>query len=182
MSEKSGTRQPPASDILYHCATHGWWSARKKSGCPDCVVVMRKRIAELERELNARPQGSCPDGWKMVPVEPTDAMLALMTRPNYSFRRRYEGMLKAAPPSPAQSGWMPIESAPHRHELLVFRKDAGVFIAKFVAPDDVMSDEEIDKHEFPDDFEAWWSDAYGWQEGAEIPTHYMPLPQPPQGE
>ena len=76
--------------------------------------------------------------------------------------------------------WQPIETAPKRHELLVFRKDAGVFIAKFVSPDDVMSDEEIDKSEFPEDFEAWWSDAYGWQEGTELPTHWMPLPEPPK--
>jgi hypothetical protein len=33
----------------YHCKTHGGWNPSIASGCPDCIVDARKRIAQLER-------------------------------------------------------------------------------------------------------------------------------------
>jgi hypothetical protein len=30
--------------------------------------------------------------------------------------------------------------------------------------------------------EGWWSDVYGWQDGDETPTHWMPLPDGPNAE
>lgn len=79
--------------------------------------------------------------------------------------------------------WNPIETAPRNTEVLVWRSDSGVFIARLATPDAVFSDAEMEREEleFPDDFEEWWCDAYGWQEGAEKPTHWMPLPPPPTG-
>lgn len=79
------------------------------------------------------------------------------------------------------AGWNPIETAPRNTEVLVWRSDSGVFIARLATPDAVFSDAEMEREEleFPDDFEEWWCDAYGWQEGAEKPTHWMPLPHPP---
>jgi hypothetical protein len=79
------------------------------------------------------------------------------------------------------SEWQPIETAPKHTEVLVYREDAGVFIAQLTTPDNVMSDKEIEES-FPDghdDFEEWFSDAYGWQEGGERPSLWMPLPKPP---
>ena len=77
--------------------------------------------------------------------------------------------------------WQPIETAPKDTEVLVWREDSGPFIAKFTDPYEVITVEEMERDglEFPDDFEEWWSDAYGWQEGSERPTHWMPLPPPP---
>ena len=42
--------RPPLSDFPYHCADHGWWSAKKESGCPTCVLEARKQIRTLELE------------------------------------------------------------------------------------------------------------------------------------
>lgn len=80
------------------------------------------------------------------------------------------------------STWQPIETAPRHTEVLVWREDSGAFIAKFTTPDAVITPEEMERErlEFPDDFEEWFSDAYGWQEGEEKPTHWMPLPEGPQ--
>lgn len=93
----------------------------------------------------------------------------------------------AAAPSPIPvveaGGWMPIESAPKSTEVLVWRADSGPFIAKFVTPDEVIPTEEWERGaslSFPDDFEEWFSDAYGWQEGDERPTHWMTLPEAPK--
>lgn len=49
-------KAPPASDHPYHCATHGWWSAIKESGCPACVRESRSRIRSLESELATAQQ------------------------------------------------------------------------------------------------------------------------------
>lgn len=82
----------------------------------------------------------------------------------------------------AKVEWQPIETAPKGKEVLVWREDSGTFIAKFTTPDAVMNDREIESAEFPDDFEEWFSDAHGWQEGSEKPTHWQPLPAPPAGK
>lgn len=77
--------------------------------------------------------------------------------------------------------WMPIETAPKHTEVLVWREDSGLFVAKLTTPEAVIPEEEMERHkmEFPYDFEEWWSDAYGWQKGSEKPTHWMPFPAPP---
>lgn len=79
------------------------------------------------------------------------------------------------------SEWELIESAPRHKEVLVWRYDSGPFIAKFTDPYEVLSEQEMEREglEFEEGFEAWWSDAYGWQEGNEMPTHWMPLPSGP---
>ena len=81
-----------------------------------------------------------------------------------------------------QFTWKPIEEAPKSTEVLVWREDAGAFIAKLVEPCEVITDVELERmgYPFPDDYEEWWSDAYGWQEGSEKPTHFMLLPKGPK--
>ena len=85
-----------------------------------------------------------------------------------------------AQPAPVPA-WLPIESAPKHAEVLVWREDSGSFIAKLTTPEAVVSVEDMEREglDYPDDFEEWWSDAYGWQEGSEKPTHWMPLPPAP---
>lgn len=81
----------------------------------------------------------------------------------------------------ARRGWQPIETAPKYTEVLCWRADQGVFISKLTTPDEVISTEEMEREglEFPDDFEEWFNEAWGWQEGSERPTHWMPLPADP---
>jgi hypothetical protein len=76
-------------------------------------------------------------------------------------------------------GWLPIESAPKHVDVLVWREDCGTFIAKLTTPDAVIPEGQLEEMEFPDDFEEWWSDAYGWQEGSEKPTHWQHKPNGP---
>ena len=82
------------------CAKHGEWDDDVDSpseGCPACIEDGSfKTRAQLERELDetrakyerlqqsavgwqeqlaARPEAVTPEGWKLVPIEPTPAML-----------------------------------------------------------------------------------------------------------
>lgn len=77
------------------------------------------------------------------------------------------------------SEWKTIESAPMHKEVLVWRKDRGVFIAQYTTPENVLPDNELEQWDFQEDFTEWFSDAYGWQEGSEKPTHWMAIPDGP---
>jgi hypothetical protein len=59
---------PLPTPAWWYCSTHG--PAQPNAwGCPECVREMR---AELQAARAASP---VPAGWKLVPVEPTEAML-----------------------------------------------------------------------------------------------------------
>ena len=73
--------------------------------------VLALRIAELERQLEAlRSQigQGVPDGWQLVPKEPTDEMFFdpdnactnFGESPGQAFRRMYQSLLASAPPAP----------------------------------------------------------------------------------
>ena len=78
----------------------------------ECVVV-EKDWPEYEptweaieaRVTGAQPASSVPDGWKLVPIEPTEDMLRAMTDPfiaingdnRKAFEIAYTAMLSAAP-------------------------------------------------------------------------------------
>jgi len=120
------------------------------------------------------------DWWRLYGYHDEDCML-YEQRHDAPQTDEQKALLIAAwntrqPAMPADA-WQPIETAPKHTEVLVWREDSGPFIAKFTDPYEVISVEEMDREglEFPDDYEEWWSDAYGWQEGSERPTHWMPL-------
>jgi hypothetical protein len=73
--------------------------------------------------------------------------------------------------------WMPIETAPKHEEVLVWREDQGIFVAQLTTPEGVVPDEEL--HNFPDGFEEWWSEQWGWLESDLRPTRWMPFPAEP---
>lgn len=91
----------------------------EKPGC--AAERFKARIAELERALSARPEvARIPEGWKMVPLEPTLEMkeAAAMyrasceeTRLQKTFGGYYRAMLAAAPSVPSPLARRPEEKS-----------------------------------------------------------------------
>lgn len=82
------------------------------------------------------------------------------------------------------STWQPIDSAPKDGtEILAYREDCGIFIARYTSCDAFCSEEEIEQMSEDDILKDDWfcADflAGGRLEGSEVPTHWMPLPEEP---
>ena len=86
------------------------------------------------------------------------------------------------------SDWQPIETAPKDGaEILGWREDCGVLLIRWSAPAYFMTTDEMEKAASGDDD---WMDAEDWfcadfiagcrLEDTEAPTHWMPLPSPPE--
>ena len=76
-----------------------------------------------------------------------------------------------------------IASAPlNGTEILVWRKDAGWLLARWIAPCDFLPERELERMELKDTEEPDWFYADfisgGWLDGG-APTHWMPLPDAP---
>lgn len=128
-----------------------------------------------------------PEGWRLVPVEPTpkqigDGIRALMDAPDLGgivepylpeVVDAYKAMLTSAPPAPSVGGWMPISEAPIGREMFVakaFRASPG-----FSDGRTYDSDPWCVWQEFPGMF-ARWPHPFP-------PTHFVrlsDLPQPPK--
>jgi hypothetical protein len=68
--------------------------------------------------------------------------------------------------------WRPLETAPKDGTpVLVFREDAGVFTAHYAAAVDFVKDGDCEPQ--------WWT-IDGQDLMADLPTHWMPLPEPPK--
>ncbi len=160
----------------------------RRAAPADEIDRLRRRVAELENHIEdlryLRAPADAPDGWKLVPVEPTEDMLfsAEMSRVR-GYRDLYSAMLSAAPTAPADAvakdaGWQPIETAP---------KDGTSILG-------------YGKRYFPRGWTGWSAEtdkdhpnARGWhvhqtyylggnwQIGGLgfLPTHWMPLPAAP---
>lgn len=77
---------------------------------------------------------------------------------------------------PAVDEWQPIESAPETGEtILVYRPDAGVFTAHYVEEDAHLSSAMN-----PPEGDCHWFTTGGEDLTDDMPTHWRPLPKPPQ--
>ena len=82
--------------------------------------------------------------------------------------------------------WQPIETAPKDGtELIGWREDCGQLLIRWTSCSELMTDAEIEKSGIDEEIlfvEDWfYADIVrsGRLEGSEIPTHWMPLPPPP---
>ena len=80
------------------------------------------------------------------------------------------------------SEWEDISTAPKDgSEINGYRPDQGVFTFRWAWLSDFIP---VDQHGDPtEDYEessGWWHDRWGWMEGDETPTQWMPLPSPPK--
>ena len=82
--------------------------------------------------------------------------------------------------------WQPIETAPKDGtEILVWRSDCGILLARWDAPENFLSDRECEElGESAEQYDWLYADfvAGGRMEGAEAPTHWQPLPDGPNKE
>jgi hypothetical protein len=112
-----------------------WWTSQ---------IILREMADEIER-LRSTSQAGCPEGWKLVPIEPTPEMLDAASKPNpsngkssltadalrsyvYGLRAdSYRAMLSASPPPPStHDGALTIadyEEVFEDHKRLVRRLD-----------------------------------------------------------
>lgn len=72
--------------------------------------------------------------------------------------------------------WRTMDSAPESGDvILVYRPDSGVFSAHYVEEDAHTSN-----YLNPPEGECYWFSTCGDDLTNEMPTHWMPLPQPPK--
>jgi len=85
-------------------------------------------------------------------------------------------MFKDAIRALPDAGWRDIESAPETGEtILAYRSDAGVFTAHYVEDDAHLSSPMN-----PPEGECYWFTTGGDDLTDDMPTHWMPLPPPPE--
>jgi hypothetical protein len=81
--------------------------------------------------------------------------------------------------------WQPIETAPKDGtEILAWRNDCGVLLIRWTSMDAFCPERELETLDEETIFQQDWFCAdfvSGCRlEGSETPTHWMPLPEPPQ--
>lgn len=171
-------------------------------------IQSQEKVFQAARAyLQGRTQSkSVPDGWKLVPIEPTEDMEfagnqvadALAVNVNYTGYTHdcataedvYKSMLSAAPPPPVtaqgQQGWMPIETAP-KGQPKTFTKE----LILLLLPDGrVVTGCPYWKDNYSPQREGGGCDVISTTFGGyleveysalipQYPTHWMPLPAPP---
>ena len=166
--------RPPKKYACEKCGYLGDTSEHK--GCDYLAWTTGEQlyIDHLERELallKASP-ASAPEGWKLVPVVPTHAILDVMfdagiDRHDGDLTILYRAILAAAPTPPStEDRWLPIETAPKETTQMFV---VVAFGAKVGAT--------------PYNSDPWCV----WHQRGEFvrwphkfsPTHWMPLPDAP---
>lgn len=123
-------------------------------------------FARAVYEAGRASPASAPEGWKLVPDEPTEEMkLAWVS--HKSFDGCYQAMLAAAPTPPvSEDRWLPIETAPKDGTRIIvgYARQSG-FPVKVV---------------FYNKLHNYWSHYGDIELGLEgNATHWMPLPKAP---
>ena len=96
--------------------------------------------------------------------------------------------LLAALEAAREDGWQPIETAPKDgSEVLVWRADCGILLARWTAPIEFMTTAELEAESDGNDD---WMEEPDWfcadfvsgsrLDGMEAPTHWRPLPATPK--
>ena len=94
--EAIGAMRPPSLE------TDALWSYVEQTA-RDLVAERDQLRSALSTPAKAQPAPVVPDGWKLVPVEPTKEMLASVAWPECA-KTDWNHMLTASPTPPAQQG------------------------------------------------------------------------------
>jgi hypothetical protein len=83
-----------------------------------------------------------------------------------------------------EEGWQSIDLAPlDGTEVLVYRQDCGILLARFIAPCDFLTERELEALGDDLDEPDWFCADFvqGCRLDADLkPTHFMLLPEPPE--
>lgn len=161
----------------------------------EVIASLQQRIAELERYAHhlsscdyLQNELSCTCG--LDDLLATEMRASATPAAGIDYKHEYEKLfaqLDAPPQPPPASQWQPVETAPKHTELLVYREDAGVMLGIYTSPDAFTPESCWDKtaEELGDAFEAedWFLFCWDGAERADddlAPTHWIPLPSPPE--
>ena len=145
---------------------------------PHELKAILDAIIAASRRAPVADQRAVPEGWRTVPVEPTDAMVEVMKNGPADYHYRdIEGQIKAAyrraiaaaPTPPAGEQWISVEERMPEHDVDV--------LVSFLSTAQVVAyfDSQPEKEGFV------WQTMDGPAYRAEAVTHWMPLPTPPKG-
>ena len=155
--------------------------AEEKSGSCECGkehTQLAKWLKELTA-LRASP-ASVPEGWKLVPVVPTHAILDVMFDAGIGWHDGdltllYRALLAAAPTPPvSEDRWLPIATAPKDRFVLLAGPSGYTTIETVFATGRMCSDYHVGR------VGRWIDHAnYDLADLGFEPTHWMPLPKAP---
>ena len=102
-------------------------------------------------------------------------------------RNIFKEALRLAREGMEDDGWMPIETAPKDGtEIWGYREDSGPLLVRYTSPDAFLTDSELEKLDEESAFaEGWFYADFvdgGRLDGSEVPTHWQPLPPPPDND
>ena len=175
--------RPPKKYVCEKCGYLG--DTLEHEGCDYLAWTTGEQLCidQLERELallKASP-ASVPEGWKLVPVEPTESMQipSYLPEVNWPMRKQiYRDMIAAAPTPPvSEDRWQPIKTAP---------KDGTTVLLKCPHMNAIVSGHygEVTDGDWETGYSYWMEwliDEELWiqEDPSQAPTHWMPLPKAP---